>query len=143
MAGVFDKMVVGINKGINAVSENSKVMIEKAQVNTAIQDAEKEKKRIYMELGELVYNLHVSGKINIEQCHGMCIEIKKLDSRIDGFQVQLNNLETQKNSLSGYENSITYPTYPSDECILCECGFNNEKTAKFCVKCGKQIGFQG
>ena len=32
---------MGINRGISTVSENSKIMIEKAQVNTAMQDIEK------------------------------------------------------------------------------------------------------
>ncbi len=49
MAGILDKMVVGINKGINIVSENSKLMVEKAQINTAVQDAENEK-NIYIEI---------------------------------------------------------------------------------------------
>ena len=40
MAEFFDKVLSGINKGVNTVSENSKIMVEKANLNTAKRNAE-------------------------------------------------------------------------------------------------------
>lgn len=137
MAGVFDKMVVGINRGINAVSENSKLVIEKAQINTAIQDTEKEKEHIYRAMGELIYNLQISGEISVNQCGNMCDEIAKLNGRISELQIQMQNLNAQKKSLQEPGDG---QTVDSSEYIRCECGFNNKETAKFCAQCGKQIG---
>lgn len=136
MAGVFDKMVVGINRGINAVGENSKLMVEKAQINTAIHDAEKEREHIYRDMGELVYNLQADGVINISQCQNMCSEILKLNNKISEYQIQIQNLNAQKNSFQGQGN---IQTVDSSEYVRCECGFNNKKTAKYCAQCGKQI----
>lgn len=136
MARVFDKMVVGINKGINAVGESSKLMIEKAQLNTVLQDAEKERRRIYMEMGELVYNLHKKGEIYIENCQVMCDEIKNVNKRIVELHIQLKDLESQKQSLLSLESNTVYE---SGEDIVCACGYRNRGTSKFCAKCGKQI----
>lgn len=136
MAGVFDKMVVGINRGISTVSENSKLMVEKAQINTAIQDAEKEREHIYRDMGELVYNLQINGDISIIQCQNMCHEILKLNNKISEFQIQIQNLNAQKKS---YQEQGENQTVNSSDYLRCECGFNNKKTAKFCAQCGKQI----
>lgn len=137
MAGVFDKVVVGINRGINTVSENSKLMVEKAQINTAIQDAEKQKEHIYRDLGELVYNLQANGDISISQCQNMFNEILKLNNTISELEIQIQNLNAQKKSIQGQENSRNVDSL---EYMRCECGFNNKKTAKFCAQCGKRIG---
>ncbi len=136
MAAVFDKMVMGINRGINAVSENSKYMIEKAQINTAVQDTEKGRERTYRALGELVYNLHAAGEIEIGQCQGMCSEINNLNAKLREFQIQLQNIEAQKNASQAYAGN---QAVDSSEYVLCDCGYNNKKEAKYCAKCGKQI----
>lgn len=136
MAAVFDKMVMGINRGINTVSENSKFLIEKAQINTAMQDVEKGKERTYRDLGELVYNLQTEGEIAIAQCKGICDEITGLNNKMRELQIQMQNLEAQKNVLRGYADS---QTVDSNEYVLCDCGYNNKKDAKYCAKCGKQM----
>lgn len=136
MAGVFDKMVVGINRGINTVSENSKLMVEKAQINTAIHDAEKERELIYRNMGELVYNLQADGVISISQCQNMCNEILKIDNKISEFQIQIQNLNTQRKT---YQEQESNQTVDSSEYVRCECGFNNKKVAKFCAQCGNKI----
>lgn len=136
MAGILDKMVVGINRGINTVSENSKYMLEKAQINTAIQDAERERERIYRNMGELVYNLQSGKEINITQCESMCSEILNINNKIEELNIKKQNIELQKNTDSNYDSNYMAD---SNDYILCECGFNNKKGAKFCAICGKQI----
>lgn len=100
MAGFFDKVVVGLNKGVNTVSEGSKLIVEKANLNTQIKDTEREKNRLLQNMGTLVYNLHANGEIEIEQCIGMCTEISAMDQKIMALQQQLQALEMPKMILS-------------------------------------------
>ena len=41
MAKFFDDLVAGVSKGVNKVSEGSKLMVEKANLNTQIREKEK------------------------------------------------------------------------------------------------------
>ena len=56
MAGLFDKVVVGLNKGVNSVSEGSKSLIEKAKINTQIQDIVKENNQLLKEMFQVFLN---------------------------------------------------------------------------------------
>ncbi len=146
MAGFFDKVVVGLNKGVNAVGEGSKFIVEKANINTQIKDKERDKNRLLLNMGTLVYNLHVNGEIHIEQCEGLCGEIAGTDQEIAALQEKLKELEMQRTQ-SAQTTQYTEPIYTqttvqqTDEKggIVCECGFVNKETAKFCAKCGKAL----
>ena len=70
MAEFFDKVLSGINKGVNTVSENSKIMVEKANLNTAKRNAENSRNDLYRQLGALVYNLRADGKIDASEIEG-------------------------------------------------------------------------
>ncbi len=52
-------------------------------------------------MGELVYNLQVAGEIDIAQCKGMCDEIMGLNNKMRELQIQMQNLEAQKNISRG------------------------------------------
>lgn len=138
MTGFFDKVVDGLNKGVSTVSEGSKLLVEKANLNTQIRDVEKEKFRLLQNLGTLVYNLHASGEINIEQCVGMCSEVSLMDQKILALQQQLQALEIPKTQTAQYTQTII-PPEPVGNGVVCECGFVNKEGAKFCAKCGKQM----
>ena len=141
MAGFFDKVVVGLNKGVNTVSEGSKLIVEKANLNTQIRDTEKEKGRLLQNMGTLVYNLHTSGEINIEQCVGMCKEVATMDQRIMELQGQLQALEMPKTQPAQYTQTIVPPEVITDG-VPCSCGFINKDGAKFCAKCGKSLAIE-
>ena len=66
----------------------------------------------------------------------MCDEIMGLNNKMRELQIQMQNLEAQKNISRSYTDA---QAVNSDEYILCDCGYNNKKEAKFCAKCGKQI----
>lgn len=138
MAGFFDKVVDGLNKGVTTVSEGSKLLVEKANLNTQIREAEKEKSRLLQNMGTLVYNLHASSEIEIEQCLGMCNEVWTMDQKITGLQQQLQALEAPKTQSVQYTQTVT-SSEPIANGVTCECGFVNNEGAKFCAKCGKQI----
>ena len=136
LANIFDKVVAGLNKGVNTVSEGSKLIVEKANINTKIGEFEKEKKRMLQNMGTLVYNLHINGEAEIEQCVEMYAEIENVDRNIASLQNQLHNLETQKNQ------PVMQTVVPNEQVadgVTCECGFVNKNGAKFCAKCGKNL----
>ena len=138
MAGLFDKVVVGINKGLNAVSEGSKLVIEKAQINAQISDKEKEISQLFNNIGMLVYNLQSKGEINIEQCADMCNELTKVKGSISELQQQLRLLEAQKPQTSTYDMQ-NENGQQSNNGVTCNCGYTNKVGAKFCANCGQGL----
>jgi len=138
MAGFFDKVVEGLNKGVSTVSEGSKLLMEKANLNTQIKDVERDKNRLLQNMGTLVYNLHASGEIKIEQCVGMCSEVTAMDQKIIALQQQLQALEVPKTQPMQYAQTVV-PSETVANGATCECGFVNNEGAKFCAKCGKQM----
>ncbi len=138
MAGFFDKVVVGLNKGVNTVSEGSKLIVEKANLNTQIKDTEREKNRLLQNLGTLVYNLHANGEIEIEQCVGMCTEIAAMNQKIVALQQQLQDLEMPKTQPVQYTQTAA-TSAPIVNGIRCRCGFVNKEGSKFCAKCGQAL----
>lgn len=138
MAGFFDKVVEGLNKGVSTVSEGSKLLMEKANLNTQIKDVERDKNRLLQNMGTLVYNLHASGEIKIEQCVGMCSEVTAMDQKIIALQQQLQALEVPKTQPMQYAQTVA-PSETVANGAACECGFVNNVGAKFCAKCGKQM----
>ena len=137
MANFFDKVVVGLNQGINSVSESSKVFMEKAKLNTQIQDIEREKNSLLQNIGLLIYNLQVSGELTVEQCSGMCDEIKTADEQIAMLKKQIQTIEMQKGQTTSYNQGFTNQSIENG--IRCECGNINKSGAKFCAKCGQPL----
>lgn len=137
MAGFLDKVVVGLNKGVNAVSEGSKLLVEKATLNSQIQDAEKEKNKLLQNMGTLVFNLISNGEIQLEQCNGMCTEIASYNQKIVELQQQLQALDAARVQQTQYVPTETQPTQPGG--VQCQCGCINKEGAKFCSKCGQPL----
>lgn len=132
MANFFDKMVVGINKGVNTVSEGSKLLVERAKLSTQLQEYEKERNAIYQNIGVLVYNLQNSGEINICQSKGMFDEVTALNDKIETLAMKIRSLDANRVQ-NPYAN-----TMPADGAV-CSCGCTNLKGAKFCAVCGKKL----
>jgi len=137
MASFLDKVVVGINKGVNSVSEGSKNLVEKAKLNTQIQDSEKERDRVLLSLGNLIYNLQMQGEITLEQATGMCNDITMINQRIEGLQAQVQALEAPKPQPT--YTAPAAPAAPVNTGAQCQCGFVNKEGAKFCAKCGTPL----
>ena len=133
MADFFDKMLVGINKGVNSVSEGSKNMMEKAKINTAISDAEKEKIRIADQLGIQAYTLRQNGVELPEALIPFCEQITVREQMIFDLRQRLANLEAVKEA----------PTIPMAGPVagsFCPaCGAACREGAKFCPNCGHTL----
>ncbi len=141
MAGFFDRMVEGINEGVNTVKENSKVFAEKTKLNSQIRDIEREKNNVIQNIGLLVYELQSSGEINIEQCSEKCDLIASLDQRISELRKTLQDLEAPKVPPvnTGYTPQPETNTTAVNNGVLCQCGMVNKEGARFCSKCGTQL----
>ena len=136
MAGFLDKVVVGLNKGVNVVSEGSKLLVEKATLNSQIQDVEKEKNKLLQNMGTLVFNLIANGEIQLEQCNGMCTEIALYNQKISELQQQLQALDATKTQQAQYSTEAQASEVGG---IRCQCGCINKDGAKFCSKCGQAL----
>ena len=137
MAGLIDKMVVCLNKGVNTVSEGSKIIVEKARLNTQLQEIEREKQNIFQSMGNLIYNLQMNDEIHIRQCEKMCDEIAALNHRILEIQEQMRMYEAARMQGTPY---AAFNSAAAADGIQCgQCGFTNSKAAKFCAQCGKLI----
>lgn len=132
MASLFDKVVVGINKGVNSVSENSKTIIEKAKINSDIENYNNQKNDLFLQLGELIYNLHENGEISVPQCEGICNAIVSCENDIRVLYTKLQELEKER-MRSAFSNISV------ENGIKCDCGYINSATAKFCAGCGREL----
>ena len=132
MAGFFDKVVVGINKGVNSVSEGSKNLVEKAKLNVQVQDLEGQKNKILQSMGALVYNLKLEGEIEVPQCDGMYEEIVAINQKLADIQEQLKAFDTSKPQAPACQAPVASG-------VTCSCGFTNKEGAKFCANCGSAL----
>lgn len=129
MADFFNKVLVGLNKGVNSVSENSKLFMEKAKLNSAIKEKEDLKNKTAQQLGMMAYQLQKNGDIEHEQFKDMCAEIEKCNNDIEELNVQLLNLQ----------NAATTQQAEEKKSIQCTCGYYNKSNAVFCASCGSKL----
>lgn len=131
MADFFDKMKDGFNKGVATISEGSKNFTEKAKLNTAIKEAESERKQLCELLGQQMYRLHKEGTQIPEELLNFCSEISIREQKIEEFKLSIQALEEKANIMqnSGVIGGV--------QCSVC--GFSNKPEASFCTKCGNRI----
>ncbi len=134
MADFFDKMLVGINKGVSSVSEGSKQLMEKAKINTAISDAEKEKLKIAEQLGIQAYTLQQNGVEIPEALLSFCEEISARNQTISDLKKRLLEMDAPKETAP---IPMATPNHVGGYCP--DCGSPCNVGAKFCPKCGKAL----
>ena len=131
MADIFDKITGGLTKAVAVVGANSKAMVEKAKVNTAIKNLEGEQKQLAELLGMKIYDIFVSGKeITGEDVSGFAEEITKRLQLIAGQNERLKQIEAEVSMVAGGNIPCSSP---------CKCNHMNPQGAKFCAKCGNPL----
>ncbi len=129
MSDFFNKVLVGINKGVNSVSENSKLFMEKTKLNTEIKGREEQKNQAAQQLGIMVYHMQKSGDIEREEFKELCEKIGVYIKEIEDLNIKLLNLQNNNDIQENNENAS----------MKCECGYYNRVEADFCAGCGKKL----
>lgn len=131
MANFFDKMVSGLNKGVTTVSTESKVIVEKAKINTKLSEIKKEQEKLLLDLGRAVYYKCKSGELTLNNCEGILNALKEKEKITDNLNNRINALnEMQKEQDQMLSADITVCPY---------CGKSNKSGSRFCSGCGKNI----
>ena len=131
MPDILNKITSGINKGVATVGANSKAMLEKAKINTVINNLENERKQLTQLLGTKIYEMHKSGEITIDDAiQNFLIEIDKRVELIAQQQEQLRRIEAEVSLVT----SGTGPVIQGG--AACACRHINNEGVKFCAKCG-------
>ena len=135
MAGLLDRIVVGVNKGVTVVGAASKAMIEKAKINTAIENFESERTRLVQSLGQKVFDMYeASSEIKLEEVTGIIAEIRQ---RIENIAQQQELLRRVDEEVTRATNAAAMAASQSPK--NCECGQTNPPEAKFCAGCGSPL----
>ncbi len=135
MADFFDKVIVGINKGVNSVSEGSKNMVEKAKIHSAVSDAEKAKLKLMEQLGALTYAAQQSGMELPENLLAVCGQITAQNNQIQELQQRLADMEAAKAAATAASAAPAAPAGP----VCSACGAVGRPGGKFCAKCGGSL----
>lgn len=134
MSDFLDGMLVKINKRVNQLGENSKLIMERAQVNTQINELQQQKAKLIQQLGTLAYNLQMRKEISVENFQEICDEITSYEEQIEQCNANLKNMERREAAVPEI-NNITV-----EDGIECtNCGFINRAESKFCAKCGNKL----
>lgn len=142
MADFFNKVLVGINKGVNSVSENSKLFIEKNRINSAIKEQESRKSINAQQLGMMVYQMCKDKEIENDKFNDFRTAIDSANNEIKILNIQLINLQNMANSNvanNTYTENVTPQPQAGIETVQCSCGYINRKSAAFCTACGAKL----
>ena len=135
MAGIFDKVVDGINKSVATVGANSKAMMEKAQIKTIIKNLESERKQLAELLGMKVYERYITDTESIED-KSIANFVKEITNRLKEIAVQ----EAELRRIDEEVNLVTGARMISEGSgVSCTCGHVLSQEAKFCTKCGNAL----
>lgn len=136
MSDFLDKILVGINKGVNDMKENSKFLMEKAKLNTDLKELEDNHHYLLLNLGSFIYNkIRDSKDIDIEELLPTFREIQSCVDKINLYKLQIKQIEEEKQSNAPVFSANVTNT-PS---IVCKCGFANNHNSKFCRQCGNSL----
>lgn len=94
---------------------------ERKKIKSEIKEAEKEKSKIFMDMGILIYKKIREKSIEDPSFDKMCDELVILDKLIYDYNKTLENNEEKNHNLT------------------CDCGNINNEESKFCSQCGKMV----
>lgn len=135
MADIFDKMKMGLNKGVATISTGSKTVVEKTKINSIINNLEADKKRLFETMGQKLFEFceanPESDYPNTEMV-AFYSEIKLRNEQIELQKRKFAELDAEMSRVLGTPNSVGQ--------VVCNCGYSNIAGSKFCAKCGAKIG---
>lgn len=96
MSDFFEKVLTGITGAARAVTDSLTYLLKKTRIKKRIQDTQYKKMQMLRNLGELVYNLHMSGDLSVDECAPMCDKITSYSEQIKELQSKAREIEEQK-----------------------------------------------
>jgi hypothetical protein len=135
MPDIFSKITDGINKGVATVGANSKAVMEKAKIKSAIGNLENERKQLIQLLGQRVFDdfRSVNELMADEGIASFFAEIEKRLELLFLQEKKLEQIEEELKMVTGGTKSV------GGEASSCMCGHPNPPSAKFCSGCGRQL----
>ena len=126
---MLTKIKSTIDKGVTSVSIKSNELIETAKLKTHNASLEKEIEGAKTRAGGEYYSQWKAQEYDLEKINVMCTNIKDNENLIKINVRKIDELQRQNESiLNGMSSSSN----------VCKCGYANNPSAKFCVKCGEK-----
>lgn len=96
MSDFFENLLTEITGGVKTVSDSLTYLLKKTRIKKQIKDTQYKKMQMLRNLGELVYNLHMSGEVSVEECVPMCDKITSYSEMIKELQTKAQEIEEMK-----------------------------------------------
>lgn len=118
--------------------------MEKTRAQSDLANLEKQRTALIQNLGTLVYNLHASEVISIEQCSDIYNEIVRCDQmkiEIEAYlqQLEMQRIQQQQMNRNPYGYYGGAPQQPVNGVFCRACGAKNSEASKFCSGCGSPM----
>lgn len=149
MADIFDRMLDGINRGVNSIATGSKNIMEKSRINGEIDGLENEKNNIIGQIGCKAYELYTDGKLtDFEELEKLCTLVKSKNEEIAAKQRELEMViyaaqyraQPQSPYQPPQEQHDDSPKFEDETLSYCHnCGTHNPTGAAFCANCGSRL----
>jgi len=113
MAGLFDKVKKGFNKGTAIVSAKSTTLIETNKLKQEISAAGRSKKEAITELGTTVYTASQAGEFSIDMVQEVMARITEADILVAELEAKIQALqEAEKSKLDEIKAEAEAPGAP-------------------------------
>ena len=141
MADIFDRMLDGINKGVNSIATGSKTMVEKSRINGIISGLERDKSNIIGQIGYKVYELYKAGGLDgYDELAQMCAAIDAKDEEIAAHRQEIDRLNASAAPQYGQPYQPGQQPGAGAAAFCPNCGKPNTAGSAFCAYCGARIG---
>lgn len=97
MAGFFDDLKKGINKVTTKASTNASTMIEVNKLKSEITAAGREKKVVFGEIGQAIYDMKKDGEIDLSQVDVLLSKVFDLDAKVVELEGEIEKVNQEKN----------------------------------------------
>jgi NADH pyrophosphatase NudC (nudix superfamily) len=129
----FEAVKRGLERGVATVSVKSKEMLETTQLRSQVKALQEDRQRGLTELGNIVYTLHLQGKLDaeVELVRGRCEALATLDQKIRDKEDEIRRIQLQAQKALG--------AVAASPLAACDCGAPVYDGVKFCGGCGKNV----
>ena len=133
MGDFFSKVKEGFNKTTNYVSVKSSTLVESNKIKSEISQAGRQKKEIFSEIGEAVYEMKKAGNIEVMSLEEKLAAIFALDDRMVELNQQLEEVAKKEEEALKKSEEARKPK------VCAGCASPLSPGAKFCLNCGKPV----